>query len=320
MKSEFLLSDLIEYRNVIEAFDLDHVHQHARHELDKLLHALMNHPKIRFKKRHQTWHDASRVVDRSFESFGSALVDLKIHLRNLISEYHDQYLAASLQWFQEEMPYETNDYRLNRRMQIQPDDLALLMGRIRRWTDWHVPGMILGPGLEGFIDSLVSLDPLYLVDQNQDLLEPALARFNANYQRRLRTYAVREFIGQPLLQHMPDEQFGFCFAYNFFNFKPLELVQQYLEELFFKIRPGGSILFTFNDCDLAHGVALCERHFACYTPGAAIRKIAGKIGFVINHQHQGSLDVAWIELGKPGSLRSIRGGQTLARIVANNNR
>jgi hypothetical protein len=317
MTPDFLLSELVEFRHTMEALDLENTHQRARRDVDKLLHALMNHPKIQFKKRHRSWVDASNNIDRAFEHFSAVLAESAIHLDNLISQYQDRYLADSLRWFQHEMPFESNDYRLNRRMPICESDLELLMGRIYRWTDWQMPGMIIGPGMENHIDSLVSLDPLYLVDQHQDLLRPAIDRFNPNYQRRLRPYLVHEQLGKSFLDSLPNEQFGFCFAYNYFNFRPFEIIVQYLTELYKKIRPGGAVLFTFNDCDRAHGVALCESHYACYTPGSALIEIAESVGWVINHRHAGSGDVAWIELGKPGILQSLRGGQTLARIVAN---
>jgi hypothetical protein len=35
------------------------------------------------------------------------------------------------------------------------------------------------------------------------------------------------------------------------------------------------------------------------------------------HRHNGPADVAWFEFQKPGEIDSLRGGQTLARIVAN---
>lgn len=314
--TDYLLSDLVEYRTQVLGFDLDRIHQDARYEIDQLLHILMQHHKIRFKKRHQHWEATSSQIDSAFDALKYHVGDLILHIENLVRQLEHEYLVASLHWFQNEMCHETNDYRLSRTLPISANDHELLMGRIYRWTDWHVPGIILGPKTESHIDAMVSLDPLYLIDQHEDLLLPAVTRFNPQYQRRLRTYVVTEKLGQAFLAQLPDEQFGFCFAYNYFNFKPMEVIAQYLHELYQKMRPGASLLMTFNDCDQPHGVRLCERHFACYTPATMVRKEAAKIGFVVNHEHRGDMDVTWIEFGKPGKIRSIRGGQTLAKVVA----
>ena len=316
MTSDYLLSDLIEYRTQMLGFDLTQIHQDSRREIDKLLHVMMQHSKIRFKKRHQAWTDVSDQIDAAFDALKHQVADVDLHINNLIRQLEQQYLVASLHWFQHEMCFETNEYRLARTMPIAPEDHELLMGRIYRWTDWHVPGIIFGPKTEPHIDALVSLDPLYLIDQHADLMTPAVNRFNPQYQRRLRTYTVTEQLGQDFLSQLPDEQFGFVFAYNYFNFKPMEVIAQYLRELYQKMRPGSSLFMTFNDCDQPHGVRLCERHYACYTPRGMIKQEAQRLGFVINHEHLGEMDVAWIEFGKPGCLRSLRGGQTLAQVVA----
>jgi hypothetical protein len=172
------------------------------------------------------------------------------------------------------------------------------------------------PGLEAFVEQLVPLDPLYLADQDLALLQPAVKGFTKEYQRRLRLYEIPERTDQLLLSQLPDGQFGYCFAYNYFNFKPLEVINQYLQELWNKMRPGGVIFFTFNDCDYSQGVGLAEKKFMCYTPGHMIVEHAENLGYEINQRHRGKGDVCWLEIQKPGKITSMRGGQTLAKIVA----
>ena len=54
----------------------------------------------------------------------------------------------------------------------------------------------------------------------------------------------------------------------------------------------------------------------CYTPGNKLKKIAQDHGYIVNFECNGLSDAKWIELQKPGELTSIRGGQSLAKIVA----
>jgi hypothetical protein len=119
-----------------------------------------------------------------------------------------------------------------------------------------------------------------------------------------------------ILSALPNDQFGLIFAYNYFNFRPLELITRYLVEMYKKMRPGGMVIMTINDCDCAHSVELVEQKFMCYTPGRAICQAAESAGFDILYQHTGLGDLSWLELQRPGQISSLRGGQTLAKIVA----
>ena len=163
---------------------------------------------------------------------------------------------------------------------------------------------------------MVSLDPLYLIDREHGLLVPTLERFTPEYQRRLRPYYIRENANFPILDKIPNGQFGFCLVYNFFEFKQLEILKIYLGEIYQKLRQGGILAMTFIDCDRAHCVALAESGFACYTPGSLVRELIRSLGYEIVFDWNDNGNLTWLELKKPGELDSIRGGQTLAKIVA----
>jgi SAM-dependent methyltransferase len=107
------------------------------------------------------------------------------------------------------------------------------------------------------------------------------------------------------------QQFGFVCAFRYFEFKPWEVLQQYLDEIFALLRPGGTLLFSFNDCDNWRAVGLTEHHFCCYTPGRLVREHSRKLGYEITHEHDDA-GTTWLELRKPGTLDSIRGAQALA--------
>lgn len=311
------LSELVDYKNLLDGFVLDDIHHTARHRLDGVVHKVVNHH-LQFNKYSDNIIADGHAIDRAFSKFSSTIKDIHGHLENLIEEQHGDYLAKSLQLYQDEMCFDTNEYILSRKMYMDPNSAELLQGRILRYTDWRVPGLMFRPGLESFVEQLVPLDPLYLADENLELLEPAKQGFTPEYQRRLRLYAIPERAkpSQSLLHQLPANQFGYVFAYNYFNFKPLEVINQYLSEIWDKLRPGGAVFMTYNDCDYAHGVALAERSYMCYTPGSMILSHAEKLGFELLHRHRGEGDVSWFEFQKPGEITSLRGGQTLAKVVA----
>lgn len=310
------LSGLVDYLNHLEDREAQALYLEARHQLDALLHAVTNHPEAIAPERCDVLHKASRQLDREYENLIQHFDNLKRHVRNLVLQQEPAYLAESLRLFQEESCHETVEYKLQRRLRPDAAQTESIQGKLLRYAQWQVPGMVVSPGPNAWIDNLVALDPLYLIDTDLALLDPAHQRFPENYQRRLRLYAVEERLGQPILNIMPDSQFGFCFVYNFFNYRPLELINQWLEELRRKLRPGGRLLFTFNDCDRAHGVGLTERKYMSYTPGRMMVQILLALKFTVIEHYHGANDMAWIEAQVPGEITTLRGGQTLAKIVA----
>jgi hypothetical protein len=180
--------------------------------------------------------------------------------------------------------------------------------------------MILRPGMGDLITHMVASDPLYILDQHQELLDPSLNRFNEQYKNRLRPYIIKETVDQvqskEILEIIPNNQFRICVAYNYFNYKPFEIVKKYLEELFNKLTPGGVLALTFNDCDRSSAVHLVENFSACYTPGHLIYSLADSIGYNEIFRFNAVDPATYIELQRPGAVSSIRGGQTMAKILA----
>jgi hypothetical protein len=308
------LSSIVHYRNQLDTASVQQICDQTEHELAAINHMVSSQEhdvgfyKARVAKRLTSVHESFDQLIRVFDG-------LKADLDTAIQKQQAAYYEESTRLYQQEISYETLEHTLSRRLTIDDDSNMLLRTRLRNYTDWRIPGMIIRPGHESFIEEMVPLDPLYIVDQAQELIEPAVSRFNETYRARLRQYVINEHDAH-ILGSLPNNQFGLIFAYNYFNFKPMELIERYLTEAYQKLRSGGTLIMTYNDCDQAHGVELAERNFMCYTPGSHIVKIAESAGFDVTYQHTGLADLAWIELQRPGKIVSIRGGQTLAKVVA----
>jgi SAM-dependent methyltransferase len=132
------------------------------------------------------------------------------------------------------------------------------------------------------------------------------------YQNRLRSYTTNDWSDQPILGRIPNNQFGVCLAYNVFNHRPLEIIRRYLEEIYQKLRPGGALLMSYNDCDRAHAVILVEHFAASYTPGYLIQDLAQTVGFTIVSTWSDGGPSVWLELSKTGQPISNRGGQVIS--------
>jgi hypothetical protein len=310
------LSELVDYLNLLDSDELSPDYVMAMNRFQAIGHVIANHA-VQIDNFAEDVNRKLQTVIDSFADVQHTVQDLKHSLRTQIAQLEPAQYQQSLGLYEDEMCYETSDYILNRRLAIDSQSETYLRARLLRYTDWRVPGIIIRPGLEKFIEHLVPLDPLYVVDQNLELLEPALNQFTAEYRRRLRPYAIDDYKNENAMWQLPDHQFGFVFAYNYFNFKPMPVLCRYIDQLYAKLRPGGVALFTFNDCDWRQGVALAEKNFMCYTPGNKVVSYACSVGFEILDRHRGQGNLAWLEIKKPGEIESIRGGQTLAKIVAN---
>jgi hypothetical protein len=308
------LSDIIAYRNHLdEATPLNGVLV-AHDRLAPVLHTVKSNDIQLTHLVDRLSQDYKNVLG-SIDHFERTIDDIKDEISHLIQQMEPAYFAESYRLYSQEMSHDTAEYILNRRIEITPDVAGYITARIQAHGDWHHAGMIIHPGHEEWITYLVGHDPLYLVAPMSEMLDPAVLRFNDQYQRRLRTYTVTESVDNPILEYLPDNQFGFCLVYNFFNYKPQEIVNQYLTEIYQKLKPGGVVAFTFNDCDYSGAAALAERSFMCYTPGRTVLAHAQSLGFQVRQRYRMNNSTTWVELQRHGQLTSLKGGQSLAKVV-----
>ena len=310
------LSELVNYLNVLDNIDLDLECRSLVNKFRAIEHTISNHP-LQIDEFISNFNRNLKNISSNISGAQQTINNIKNYICKNIAELEPAYYQNSRLTYEGEMRQATAYMLLNRRLDIDQDGELHLRSRLSIYTDWRVSGIIIGPGLEKFIEHLVPLDPLYLVDQRQELLDPAMQLFPEAYQRRLRPYEINDLDDQDILWQLPSNQFGLIFAYNYFNFKPMEILTRYLDSMYAKLRPGGAAIFTFNNCDLAHGVSLAEAKFMRYTPGREIRAHANSLGFELVSEHRGRGNLSWMELKKPGEITSIRGGQALAKIVAN---
>jgi len=312
-----MLSDLVNFYNQLCELSAEPIKHSADKELQKITHISENYPELRTLQK--------SVLD-SFDHFETAFNHVKQQICDQIRKEEQPYLQDSYKtyeefrnyrysWFEWREPSEYVDHILNNRLPVSEHARELIQNRIVRYSGWKNTTMILRPGLESWIQHMVNNDPLYLVDENYDLLTPSIAQFNEVYQRRLRLYTLREDQDQDIMWQMPDNQFGLVLAWNYFNHRPFEIIRQYLIEFYEKLHPGGMLLMTYNDCDRWEGVKSVEAKTGLYTPGSLIRDFACSLGFEEVYKYHDHSPWTWIEFRKPGEWKSLRGGQPLAKIL-----
>lgn len=309
------LSEIVARLNLLDSLDVASECATATAKLNHITHVITEGAN-QYSSTDQDITKTYNEIHNGIAKFSAQVESLKEELRSEIVQREQQHLIDSLHVYREEMIHDSVDIILNRRMRIDDDDDLMLRTHLKNLTDWRLPGMILRPGLENYIEDMVPMDPLYVVDHDRELMRPAISKFTPEYQRRLREYVIDDWEDGPILDQLPNNQFGAIFAYHYFNHKPVEIICKFLTEFYQKLRPGGSVIMTYNNCDLAHGVIRAEHAWMLYTPRRLIETHAVKSGFELITAHDGAGDVSWLELRKPGDLVSLRGGQTLAKIVA----
>lgn len=309
------ISELAAYRENIASMKLQQSLLAARKEMDPVIHAVSSRAPHLPQILDSLTHHRDRALGE-MEAFDRDIDLVLDHVLEQIKSQEPTYLARSYQLYEDGMRGDSVEHVLNRRFSITSQNQAYIQSRVQAHSMWKYAGMIIRPGLEHWIDNMVACDPLYLVDTKQELFAPSREKFNPVYQNRLRYYAIKEKVGAPMMSALPDGQFGFVLAYNFFHYKPFEIMRGYLEEIYQKLRPGGVLGMTFNDCDRRGAVELAERMYTCYTPGRLVLSTCDTVGFQIEQNYALDAAVNWVELRRPGEMVGLRGGQTLAKIVA----
>jgi hypothetical protein len=308
------LSELVAYKTALNKLTARTAQREIELSLGKITHLVDSQP-IQLEDFKQQLDTQYTAINQHIDQFEIQLNELKRSIKTQIEIEEKYWFQESYRLYDQEMRNDSADYILNRRPVLDNETENLLRVRVQNYVDWQHSGMIIQPGLEKFVEDMVGYDPLYLIAQHHDLLVPAFDRFPEEYQRRLRLYTVREELDHDILEKVPNGQIGLCLVYNFFEFKPFEIVRKYLTEIYQKLKPGGTLIMTFNDCDRDKAVKLAEQHYACYTPGAMVQQFAATVGYDQIFSWNNNGPTTWLELRKPGTLTSLRGGQTLAKIV-----
>jgi len=197
------------------------------------------------------------------------------------------------------------------RVFIPTSDVAsIVKDRINLYSNWKYPGLEIGCRDGEWTKYLVAADPLYVVDQYQEFLDSTNSQFPGPYQSRLRKYILKNND----ITMLPHNQFGFVFSWGFFNYVSLDTMHQFLKQLHILMRPGGVFLFTYNDGDTPAGAGMAENFAQTYMPKSILLPLCYSLGFELVADYSPSTNISWLEIKKPGQLKTIKAHQALGEI------
>lgn len=210
--------------------------------------------------------------------------------------------------------------RTYRKMNLTDETRDMIIKKIFFYSDWHYPGLEIGPGDGEWTEYLVGNDPLYLVDQYEEFIETTKSKFTPEFQRRLRGYTVKHHTqgDDTDISFLPENQFGFVFSWNVFNYFPLEHVKKYLTQCYRVMRPGGVMMFSYNNGENPVCAEFVEQGYMSYMPKDLLISLIEHLGFELIAAFDRDDFVHWVEIRKPGVKQTVKAHQAMGEIIYRN--
>lgn len=312
MPTNMKLSELVKLKENLDLYVKD----------DKVIEAITNLSGVLKKLNTET-------LDSNFIEYFDKSISQCVQAQNLISKI-TQDLPQVFTSINEKIGYQSSKYfaanyqmdlildeegeRRTRDKAFSDEAREILSTRLRIYSDWHYPALEIGPGRGVWTDELIGNDPLYLVDIRQSYLDETLNKYNETYQRRLRPYLLDPF-SSPDLSSLPQNQFGFVASINVFEYFAFDTIRQYLEEVWKVLRPGGVFLFSYNNGERHASAQLAENGTVSYIPKTMLVAFCETHGYEVITTYDLDSTVSWIEIRKPGELKTVKSHQALGQII-----
>jgi SAM-dependent methyltransferase len=319
------LSELVAYRTALENYDFQLESRpfikkilEAKADIDHRSNTETNQQIVFGSGNYHNELDADLTqLKESIASLQDNFAYYKAQLDDIIREQQEEYIKQSEKMYiRDDLP-NTKQSALDRMLTMDDKNTAHFLDRILQLSSWQYPGMVINPQDTSIIDDMASSDPLYIVDMNQTTLDTITGKMNDVYRHRVRPYVFSIIPRRKCFNDLPKEQFGLITVWNILNNLSLTMCEQVISQLFDLLRPGGTVLFTYNDCDNAHNVRNFENNFRQFTPGSRLVPIIEQLGYTVKFKT--SSIHGWMEIQKPGTLNTIKGGQSLARVIHGDN-
>ena len=264
-------------------------------------------------------HDKLRDILNDYDILCKKSVEIKNKLPAIINDVNNSIdqLAQTLLIKQDDQPfknYHKTEFNIS-------DEIDLLIrSNIHQHADWHFPAMQLGCRslAQKYTAELIANDPLYICDIDATYTNESTAQFNDLYNKRIRKYIVPTHD----MQMLPHNQFGFILSWMFFNFAGVDVLENYLTNLIKLLRPGGTLMFSYNNGDIFDSCRLAETGGMSFIPKRKILDMCNKLGYlIVNSFDLSNTDdqvkyISWMEIQKPGELLTVKRAQAKGAILS----
>lgn len=207
------------------------------------------------------------------------------------------------------------DIKPNSHLNINAEIELKLLSKIRLYSQFKYPGLQLNCNFSQntiqWLNAMVTNDPFYLAglpDEYGEIryLEDMIKPYPEIYQKRVRLYTVNNRD----LSVLPQAQFGLILCWNFFNYQTLDTIEIYLTKIIKLLRPGGILIFSYNNCDILESARLFDNYHGEWATSKLLEKIYLLQGFELIEANNFQFDTisccSWVELKRPGHLTTVK--------------
>ena len=317
------LQQLVDFRNSLRSsIKTDSIHT----EIKTLIKTISD------ISAHSLTDDFKQSSDNIIESYNNLLVQVDaplVDVKQLLDQVEEKILQQSQKFFTasyavelqieeiENLTQNLRGHRHWRNIRLDYDDSPdqHMLGVIQQNCSYQYPVLEIGCRDGEWTKHLVAGDPLYVAEYTEEFLHNAVHQFTKQYVPRVRQYLVKD----NTIHGLPENQFGFIFSYNFFNYLAFDTVKEWMRKIHTWLRPGGVIMFTYNNADFGYGASRAESGTQSYCPMSLLVPMCESIGLEY-YQHKDYVDInsynpfSWIQFKKPGELSTIKVAQALGQI------
>jgi SAM-dependent methyltransferase len=303
------LHQLVELRNELqEAIELSTILQGVQKNQDTLNHIIFHADEKYGQRIADLAKKHARVIDVVQE-------DLQ-ETKQLVEELNAEISHETARFFHENYQTECmftdpREIRNHKLLEMAEGSREILESRVALYCDWKYATLEIGCRDGDWTKKLIAADPLYITDIDEDFLVSTVNQFTKEYQARLRKYLIKDY----QISNLPINQFGFIFSYNFFNYLSLDSIKQFLIQAYQWLKPGGVMMFTYNNADMSASAGMCEGYFMTYVPKSMLVPMIESLGYEIISAADYKPSTSWIEIRKPGILKTVKAHQALGEIV-----
>lgn len=212
-----------------------------------------------------------------------------------------------------------NRYLQNtRHVALNEETLTTIKSRIFVNANFQYPALQFGCNSieEQLTRDIAANDPLYLCDFNIEQIDYVASQFNATFNQRIRKYVLPD----DSFSVLPQGQFGLILSWMIFNYADLSVIKRYLERMMLLLRPGGVHIFSYNNCEFLESYQLADKGWMSYVTKSDLLEVCKGLGYEIVNSydiHHGRYDyerISWLEIKKPGDLKSAKRKQVIGEI------
>ena len=314
------LQDIVRYRAMVDSIDMDTIRRDINNTLSSVCNdlAINNFDTESLKDR--MLHSQLKVLN-NLEDMALDLNTFKEEINKHVKQIENPYYEKSKEIYKKRTlmsPMDKLSQLKNKDLLFHEDTTKLLINAITIKISNQYACCQLAPGYGNITKHLVHGTPLYIVEEDNEASVVNTDFFNQIMTNRIAWYEMND-ADEEILAVLPQEQIGCFVVIDYFNFKSEDIIEKYLKSIYNCLRPGGTVIFTFNNCDYPNAIDKVDEMYYCYTTGTQMKKICSSIGFEIQKLTAIGYDeldngISWLEIKKPGELNTIRSAQGLASI------